>query len=134
MKKLIMTTTAFALFAAGPAFAGCGSHGSGYSRGASAASYSRQNTSMAPRATVERKVAAAKAVKPTTAKVASVKDADGSALLADAADLKLQPKQAIAAVEALAGTNTLAPVTAEVARDCKQYSATIGSLINVACE
>lgn len=128
MKKLIMTTTAFALFAAGPAFAGCGSHGSGYSRGASAASYSRQNTSMAPRATVERKV------KPTTAKIASVKDADGSALLADAADLKLQPKQAIAAVEALAGTNTLAPVTAEVARDCKQYSATIGSLINVACE
>ncbi len=132
MKKLIMTTTAFALFASGPAFAGCGSHGGGYSRGASAASYSRQNYSMAPRATVERKVAAAKAVKATTAKAA--KEVDGSALLADAADLKLQPKQTIAAVEALAGTNTLAPVTAEVARDCKQYSATIGSLINVACE
>ena len=129
MKKLIMTTTAFALFASGPAFAGCGSHGGGTSRGASAASYSRQNYSMAPRATVERKVAAAKAVKAKAAK-----EVDGSALLADAADLKLQPKQTIAAVEALAGTNPLAPVTAEVARDCKQYSATIGSLINVACE
>jgi hypothetical protein len=129
MKKLIMTLAAFSLFASGPAFAGCGSHGGGYSR-AYTPSASRQYSTPAPRATVERKAVAAKAVKPTTSKVASAAEAED---LADAADAKL-PKQAVAAVEAIAGTNALAPIGAEVARECKQYSATIGSLISVACE
>lgn len=128
MKKLIMTLAAFSLFASGPAFAGCGSHGGGYSR-AYTPSASRQYSIPAPRAAAERKVAAAKAVKAAT-RVASATEAED---LADAADAKL-PKQAIAAVEAIAGTNALAPIAAEVARECKQYSATIGSLINVACE
>ena len=127
MRKLIMTLAAFSLFASGPAFAGCGSHGGGYSRASSTPSYSRQYSTPAP----ERKIAA-KAVKPAT-KVASAKQAEGSAALADAADAKL-PKQTVAAVDAIAGTNALAPIAAEVARECKQYSATIGSLINVACE
>jgi hypothetical protein len=121
MKKLIMTLAAFSLFASGPAFAGagCGSHGGGYSRAYSAPSYA------APRTTPERKVATAKTAKPTAAK-----EAEDALTAADQSDAKL-PKQAIAAVEALAGTSGLA---AEVARECKQYSATIGSLISVACE
>ena len=125
MKKLIMTLAALSLFATGPAFAGCGSHGGGYSRGYSAPSASRQYSAQTPRATAERK-----AVKPATSKVASTTEAEG---LTDAAETKL-PKQAIAAVGAIAGTNPLGPVAAEVARECKQYSATIGALISVACE
>ena len=42
MKKLIMTLAAFSLFASGSAYAGCGSHGGGYSRGYSALSSSRR--------------------------------------------------------------------------------------------
>ena len=128
MKKLIMTIAAFALFASGPAFAGCGSHGGGYARGSSASSYS-----VAPRATVERKVASARPVK-AIAKAGSIKDAEEMATLAEAAELKLQPTQPVAAGKALASADTVAPFAAEVARECKQYSATIGSLINVACE
>lgn len=124
MKKLIMTIAAVALFASGPAFAGCGSHGGG----SSASTYS-----MAPRATVERKVATAKAVK-AIAKAGSATDAEESATLAEAAELKLQPTQPVAAGRALASADTLAPIAAEVARECKQYSATIGSLISIACE
>jgi hypothetical protein len=122
MKRLIVTLAALSLMASGPAFAGCGSHGGGYSRAYGASSHS------APRQTVERKVATAKTAKATPAKQAGDAFAD-----ADSSNAKL-PKQAIAAVEALAGANTLAPVTAEVARECKQYLATIGALISVACE
>jgi hypothetical protein len=128
MKKLIMTLAAVFLLATGPAFAGCGSHGGGYSRAYSAPSASRPYSTQAPRATAERKIA--KSVKPATSKVASATEFEG---LADAAEAKL-PKQAIAAVEAIAGTNPLGPIAAEVARECKQYSATIGALISVACE
>jgi hypothetical protein len=122
MKKLIMTLAAFSLFASGSAYAGCASHGGGYSRGYSALSSSRQVSTPAPRAEARTAKAAAKAAKEAEATVA-----------ATATDAKL-PKQAVAAVEAIAGTGTLAPITAEASRECKQYSATIGSLINVACE
>jgi hypothetical protein len=128
MKKLILTIAAFALFASGPAFAGCGSHGGGYARGSSASSYS-----MAPRATLERKVVGAKAVK-AIAKAGSATDAEGSATLAEAAELKLQSTQPVAAGKALASADTVTPFAAEVARECKQYSATFGSLISIACE
>ena len=120
MKKLIMTLAAFSLFASGSAYAGCGSHGGGYSRGYSAPSSSRQYSTPAPRVEARTAKAAAKAAKEAEATIA-------------ATDAKL-PKQAVAAVEAIAGTGALAPIAAEVSRECKQYSATIGSLINVACE
>ncbi|MFM9846771.1 MAG: hypothetical protein ACKVP3_06395 [Hyphomicrobiaceae bacterium] len=103
--------------------------GGGYSRAYSAQSNSRQYSTPAPHAAAERKAAAAKAAKLAKA----AKDAERSAALADAAEAKLS-KQAVAAVEAIAGTDTLAPVAAGLARECKQYSATIGSLINIACE
>jgi hypothetical protein len=122
MKKLIMTLAAFSLFASGSAYAGCGSHGGGYARGYSAPSSSRQYSTPAPR------------VEARTAKAAkAAKEAEATIAATDAGDTKL-PKQAVAAVEAIAGTGTLAPIAAEVSRECKQYSATIGSLINVACE
>jgi hypothetical protein len=123
MKKMIMTLAAFSLFASGSAYAGCGSHGGGYSRGYSAPSASRHSSTPAPRAAAKAVKAAAKAAKEAEANVAAT----------DAAEVKL-PKQAIAAVEAIAGTGTLGPIAAEASRECKQYSATIGSLINVACE
>lgn len=127
MKEPIMTLAALALVVSGPAFAGCGSHGGGTSRAYSAPSYSAP----ASRATLERKAAAAKKAKRMTAK--AVQEAEDALAEADAADAKL-PKQAVAAVEAIAGTDTLAPIADEAARQCKQYSATIGSLISVACE
>jgi hypothetical protein len=126
MKKMIMTLAAFSLFASGSAYAGCGSHGGGYSRGYSAPSSSRHSSTQAPRA-------AAKAVKAVKAAAKAAKEAEASVAASDAADVKL-PKQAVAAVEAIAGTGTLGPIAAEASRECKQYSATIGSLINVACE
>lgn len=124
MKKPIMTLAALSLVLSGPAFAGCGSHGGGTSR-----AYSAQSDSAA--APLERKAAAAKRMKAMTAK--AVEEAEDALAEADAADAKL-PKQAVAAVEAIAGTDTLAPIADEVAGQCKQYSATIGSLISVVCE
>lgn len=124
MKKLIMTLAAFSLVASGPAFAGCGSHGGGYSRAYSAPSSSRQYSTPAR-----------KSVAPKTAKTMTAKAAREAAVAAaeDAAEAKLA-SQAVAAVEAVAGTSALAPITSEIARECKQYSATIGALINIACE
>lgn len=120
MKKVIMTLAALSLFASGPAFAGagCSSQGGGYARSDSGSSTSAP----APRATAERKAAAAKLM--------AAQEAQEAAAIEGLADAKL-PKQAIAAVEAVAGTSGLAD---EMARECKQYSATIGSLISVACE
>ena len=126
MKKLIMTLAAFSLLASGPAFAGCGSHGGGYSRAYSAPSSSRQYSTPA----AERKAVAAKTAKTMTAKAA--REA-AVAAAEDAAEAKLA-SQAVAAVEAVAGTSALAPITSEITRECKQYSATIGALINIACE
>ncbi len=126
MKKLIMTLAALSLFASGSAFAGCGSHGGGYSRASTAPSYARQSSAAAP----ERKAVTPKATKAMTAKAA--KEA-AIAAAEDAAEAQLA-NQAFAAVEAIAGTNDLAPITSEVTRECKQYSATIGALISTACE
>jgi hypothetical protein len=126
MKKLIMTLAAFSLLASGPAFAGCGSHGGGYSRAYGAHSSSRQYSTPAP----ERKAVTPKAAKTMTAKAA--REA-AIAAAEDAAEAKLA-NQAVAAVEAIAGTSTQAPITSDVSRECKQYSATIGALINIACE
>jgi hypothetical protein len=125
MKKLIMTLAAFSLCASGPAFAGCGSHGGGYSRAYSAHSSSQYSTPAPER----------KAVTPKAAKTMTAKAAREAAVAAaeDAAEAKLA-SQAVAAVEAIAGTSTQAPITSEVSRECKQYSATIGALISIACE
>jgi hypothetical protein len=126
MKKLIMTLAAFCLLMSAPAFAGCGSHGGGYSRAYSAPSSARQYSTAA----AERRAVTPKAAKTMTAKAA--REA-AIAAAEDAAEAKLA-NQAVAAVEAIAGTNDLAPITSEVTRECKQYSATIGALISIACE
>jgi hypothetical protein len=123
MKKLIMTLAAFSLLASGPAFAGCGSHGGGYSR---------QYSTPAPRVAAERK-AAAKMAKAMAAARAAKAAEDAAAAIEDAAEDNM-PKQAVAAVEAIAGAGAAMSIAAEITRECKQYSATIGALINIACE
>lgn len=124
MKNLIMISlAAFSLFASGPAFAGCGSHSSGCSLQYSAAAANQA---------AERK-AAAKMAKAMAAAKAAKEAEEAFEEMEDAAEDSL-PRQAVTAVEAIAGAGAATSIAAEVARGCKQYSAMIGALIDSACD
>lgn len=132
MKKLIMTTAALAMFASGPAFAGCGAHG-GYGRAYSAPVYAKPKYSVAPRAVAARPAPAAKPVKVAALQTSAQSDGGGSGDV----EAKTQPAVAAAPVKTAeapvkAAVETATPAAGQ--RECKKYSATIGGMITVPCE
>jgi hypothetical protein len=128
MKKLIMTVTAVAMFAPGPAFAGCGSHGGGYSRSyAAPASYAK------PRYSTTSRSVAARAT--SRAKVAAKADPLANDASSEAGKGKPAAPQAPAqSVQTASADNTSSLPAQPAAQECKKYSATIGAMISVACE
>jgi hypothetical protein len=113
MRMISASLVLLALFAAKPAFAGCGGHGGGYSGGYRS-----------------RVVKAPVAVK----KVVQKREVRSSVRTASVATIQPEPKQS-ASVAITTATEDLParPAPSTAAKECKEYSPVLGDMITVPC-